>query len=62
MLSGSARLILRADGPAAEETVVAAAGSACIVPRNRWHRLEIDGPTELQSITPRQGSRVEPMT
>jgi mannose-6-phosphate isomerase-like protein (cupin superfamily) len=62
VLSGSARLILRADGPAGEETVVLEAGSACVVPQNRWHRLEIDGPTGLQSITPRRASRVELVT
>lgn len=61
VLSGSARLILRANDSAVEETVVLKAGSACVVPRNRWHRIEIDGPTDLQSITPRHGSRVEPM-
>jgi mannose-6-phosphate isomerase-like protein (cupin superfamily) len=62
VLSGCARLILRAQGLAGEETVVLGAGAACVVPRDRWHRLEVDGPTELQSITPRRGSRVEPAT
>ena len=60
VLSGEARLILRAAGPDEEETVTLRAGTACVVPRNRWHRLEIDGPTDLQSIVPRRGSRLEP--
>lgn len=61
VLSGRARLILRPehDGDQ-EQTVTLEAGTACVVPRNRWHRLEIDGPTDLQSITPRRGSRLEP--
>lgn len=60
VLSGQARLVLRAEGDQAQdEAVVLRPGTACIVPCNRWHRLEIDGPTDLQSITPRRGSRLE---
>ncbi len=59
VLSGQARLILRAEGQDNEETITLRAGTACVVPRNRAHRLEIDGPTDLQSITPRRGTRLE---
>lgn len=60
VLSGHARLVLRADTDAdPEQTVTLTAGTAFVVPQNRWHRLEIDGPTEMQSITPRHGSRLE---
>jgi mannose-6-phosphate isomerase-like protein (cupin superfamily) len=41
------------------ETVTLTVGTAFVVPRNRWHRLEVDGPTDLQSITVRRGTRLE---
>lgn len=62
VLSGRARLILQADRSSPEQSLTLDAGTAYVVPRNRWHRLEIDGPTDLQSITRRQGSRLEPRT
>jgi mannose-6-phosphate isomerase-like protein (cupin superfamily) len=63
VVSGHARLVLRAeDDQGQDETVTLEAGTAYVVPRNRWHRLEIDGPTDLQSITPRRGTRLEPRT
>jgi mannose-6-phosphate isomerase-like protein (cupin superfamily) len=61
VLSGRARLVLRAEeGRAQEEAVTLTAGTAYVVPRNRWHRLEVDGPTDLQAITPRHGTRLDP--
>jgi hypothetical protein len=39
--------------------VTLATGTAYVVPQNRWHRLEVDGPTDLQSITSRRGTRLE---
>lgn len=60
VLSGQARLVLRAeDGQRQDETVTLQAGTGCVIPQNRWHRLEIDGPTDLQVITPRRGTRLE---
>ncbi|GAA2234410.1 hypothetical protein GCM10010430_13920 [Kitasatospora cystarginea] len=50
------------DGPGAEEMVRLPAGSAVIVPRGRWHRLELDGPSDLMSITLRDGTRLERRT
>ncbi|MCG7523397.1 cupin domain-containing protein [Streptomyces sp. OfavH-34-F] len=59
-LSGGIRLHLRPDAPGgAEERVRLSAGSAVIVPRGRWHRLELDGPSDLMSITLRRGTRLE---
>ncbi|HEY3952343.1 MAG TPA: cupin domain-containing protein [Streptosporangiaceae bacterium] len=61
VLSGHARLVLRAEaGQGQDETVTLRPGTGCVIPQNRWHRLEIDGPTDLQAITPRRGSRLEP--
>jgi len=61
VLSGQARLVLRAqDGQDQDEVVTLRAGTGCVVPQNRWHRLEVDGPADLQAITPRRGTRLEP--
>lgn len=38
------------------------AGSAVVVPRGRWHRLELDGPSDLMSLTLRHGTRLEKRT
>lgn len=59
VLTGGARLILRAGQGDDEQTIVLSAPSACVVPGGRWHRLVVDGPTDLISITRRNGSRLE---
>ncbi|WKX71155.1 cupin domain-containing protein [Streptomyces sp. XD-27] len=61
VLAGGARLILRADEAtgAAEETAVLGPGTAYIVPRGRWHRVELDGPGDLMSLTLRRDTRLE---
>ncbi|MGJ5751270.1 cupin domain [Streptomyces puniciscabiei] len=62
-LAGGVRLYVRptAEG-GAEEMVRLAPGTAVIVPRGRWHRLELDAPSDLMSITRRGGSRLEKRT
>ncbi|GAB2618153.1 hypothetical protein GCM10027168_58090 [Streptomyces capparidis] len=59
VLSGGARLTLRADGDCPERSVALAAGQAVIVPRGRWHRVELAGPSDLMSLTLRNGTRLE---
>ena len=62
-LAGGVRIYFRAAEPGgAEEMVRLPAGTAVIVPRGRWHRLELDGPSDLMSVTLRQGTRLEPVT
>ncbi|MFI9253330.1 cupin domain-containing protein [Streptomyces sp. NPDC053069] len=62
-LSGGVRLYLRpAVEGGAEEMVRLGSGTAVIVPRGRWHRLELDAPSDLMSITRRRGSRLENRT
>ncbi|MEU8870555.1 cupin [Streptomyces javensis] len=62
-LAGSVRLYFRPTDPGgAEEMVRLPAGHAAIVPRGRWHRLRLDGPSDLMSITLRQGTRLEKHT
>lgn len=59
-LSGGLRLYFRPTEPGGEEEgVTLAPGTAVIVPRGRWHRLELDGPSDVMSITLRRGSRQE---
>ncbi|MCF3107068.1 cupin domain-containing protein [Streptomyces roseoverticillatus] len=62
-LTGSVRLYFRSDRPGgAEDMVQLQAGTAVIVPRGRWHRLELEAPSDLMSITLRHGTRLEKRT
>ncbi|MGO4616300.1 hypothetical protein AB4305_18675 [Nocardia sp. 2YAB30] len=36
-------------------------GTAYVVPRGRWHRIELDEPSDLMSIGVRDGSRRDPV-
>ncbi|MEV7603066.1 cupin domain-containing protein [Kitasatospora sp. NPDC089797] len=59
-LAGGVRVFFRpVEDGAEEETVRLGAGNAVVVPRGRWHRLELDGPSDLMSITLRSGTRLE---
>ncbi|MEU3726992.1 cupin [Streptomyces sp. NPDC031705] len=59
-LSGGVRLYYRPTTPGgAEDMVQLRAGTAVIVHRGRWHRLELDAPSDLMSITLRHGTRLE---
>jgi mannose-6-phosphate isomerase-like protein (cupin superfamily) len=60
VLSGQARLYLRPrEGEGAPAAVTLAAGTGFVVPCNRWHRFELDAPSDLMSIALRAGSRLE---
>ncbi|WP_369394659.1 cupin [Streptomyces sp. CG1] len=62
-LAGGVRLYFRpATHGSAEDMVQLQAGTAVIVPRGRWHRLELDAPSDLMSITLRHGTRLEKRT
>lgn len=62
-LTGGVRLYFRPTRPRdAEEMVPLPAGTAAIVPRGRWHRLELDAPSDLMSVTLRRGTRIEART
>jgi mannose-6-phosphate isomerase-like protein (cupin superfamily) len=62
-LAGGVRVHFRpTDVDGAEEMVRLPAGTAVIVPRGRWHRLELDAPSDLMSITLRHGTRLEKRT
>ncbi|MEU0061240.1 cupin [Streptomyces sp. NPDC006334] len=62
-LSGGVRLYFRPTAPGGTEDMVQLqAGTAVIVHRGRWHRLELDAPSDLMSITLRHGTRLEKRT
>ncbi|KJY41674.1 cupin [Streptomyces sp. NRRL B-1568] len=62
-LTGGVRLYFRPTKPGgAEDMVQLQAGTAVVVPRGRWHRLELDAPSDLMSITLRHGTRLEKRT
>lgn len=62
-LTGGIRLYFRPDAPGgAEDMVQLQPGTAVVVPRGRWHRLELDTPSDLMSITLRNGTRLEKRT
>ncbi|MGC0327651.1 quercetin dioxygenase-like cupin family protein [Streptomyces sp. SAI-170] len=62
-LSGGIRLHLRPEHPGQEaEEIALPAGTAAIVPRGRWHRLALDAPSDIMSVTVPRGSRLEKRT
>lgn len=58
VLSGGIRVFLRATETATEPVEINA-GEAFIVPRGHWHRIELDEPSELVSLTLRRGTELE---
>ncbi|SDI19624.1 cupin [Nonomuraea jiangxiensis] len=59
-LIGKIRLYLRPERPGqAEEEIRLIAGTAAIVPRGRWHRIELDIPSTIMVVTLPRGSRLE---
>ncbi|QEV21070.1 cupin domain-containing protein [Streptomyces alboniger] len=59
-LSGGIRLYFRPQQPGEkEEEVELAAGTAVVVPRGRWHRIALNTPSDIMSVTVPRGSRLE---
>ncbi|MBC9712445.1 cupin domain-containing protein [Streptomyces sp. TRM66268-LWL] len=59
-LTGGIRMYLRPEQEGdEEEEIKVAAGTAVVVPRGRWHRIALDGPSDLMSVTFPKGSRLE---
>ena len=55
LLSGAADVIV--EGPGRRRVTRLSAGSACVVPRGRWHRLRTREPGHLLFVTPTVGTR-----
>lgn len=63
VLAGSVRLYLKPENEGAPtDPVHLTAGHAYIVPRGRWHRIELDEASDLMSIGPRRGTQLEHRT
>ena len=45
-----------------QEELKLAAGTAVIVPRGRWHRIDLDAPSDIMAVTLPCGSRLEKRT
>jgi hypothetical protein len=59
-LRGATRIYVRAVKPGTpDELVPLLPCQAAIVPRGRWHRLEVDEPTDLLALTVRRGTQFE---
>ncbi|WP_225800824.1 cupin domain-containing protein [Streptomyces sp. NK15101] len=59
-LTGGIRLCFRPEQPGGkEEEIRLAAGTAVVVPRGRWHRIALDGPSDIMSVTLPRGSRLQ---
>lgn len=62
-LIGKMRLYLRPERPGRpEEEIGLTAGTAVVVPRGRWHRIELDTPSSILTMTWPQGGRRERRT
>ncbi|MGW1195436.1 cupin [Streptomyces sp. NPDC002536] len=62
-LTGGIRLHFRPEQPGEEEAGIRlTAGTAVIVPRGRWHRIALDVPSDIMSVTMPRGSRLEKRT
>jgi mannose-6-phosphate isomerase-like protein (cupin superfamily) len=59
---GALRVVLRADTPDDNDDMFAVpAGRGVVVPRGRWHRIELDEPSDLLVVTVRSGSQLKPV-
>ncbi|QKW35408.1 cupin domain-containing protein [Actinomadura sp. NAK00032] len=59
-LIGKIRLYLRPERPERrEEEIRLTAGTAAVVPRGRWHRIELDTPSTIMVATLPRGRRLE---
>jgi quercetin dioxygenase-like cupin family protein len=58
-LTGAVRLYLRSQHGEAEDEIKLDAGTAVVVPRGRWHRIALDGPSDIMSITCPRGSKLK---
>lgn len=61
-LTGGIRLCFRPEQSVQEEQIKLTPGTALIVPRGRWHRVELDAPSDILSLTVARGSHLEKRT
>ncbi|MGE2689597.1 cupin domain-containing protein [Mycolicibacterium pulveris] len=58
-LSGAIRMYFRADDTGDDEEVALAEGAAVIVPRGRWHRIEVDVPSDILAVTVLENTQLQ---
>lgn len=59
-LTGGVRLYLRPERPGGkEEEITLTPGTAAVVPKGRWHRMELDAPSDIMSLAVPRGTRLE---
>ncbi|RLV04467.1 cupin [Streptomyces griseocarneus] len=62
-LTGGIRMYFRPEREGeGEKEVGLTSGTAVVVPRGRWHRIELDAPSDIMSVTVLRGSRLEERT
>jgi mannose-6-phosphate isomerase-like protein (cupin superfamily) len=61
-LAGGIRLHFRRRQPGGPGEIRLTAGTAAIVPRGQWHRIELDAPSDIMSVTVPRGSRLADRT
>ncbi|MDA4109148.1 cupin domain-containing protein [Mycolicibacterium holsaticum] len=58
-LTGAIRMYLRAEDAGDDEEIALAEGTAVIVPRGRWHRIEVDEPSDILAVTVLENTRLQ---
>lgn len=58
-LTGAIRMYFRAEDAGADEQIALAEGAAVIVPRGRWHRIEVDVPSDILAVTVLENTQLE---
>ncbi|MGA4837631.1 cupin [Streptomyces sp. G45] len=59
-LTGGIRLFFLPEQPGErEEEIRLTPGTAAVVPRGRWHRMALEGPSDIMSVTLPRGSRLQ---
>nr|WP_090279431.1 cupin domain-containing protein [Mycolicibacterium komanii]CRL75342.1 Cupin domain protein [Mycolicibacterium komanii] len=57
-LRGAVRITIRAEDSEAEDEIAVPSGAALIVPRGHWHRIQLDEPSDLMSVTVLEGTHL----
>ncbi len=58
-LTGAIRMYFRAEDTGNDEEIALAEGTAVIVPRGRWHRIEVDVPSDILAVTVLENTQLQ---
>lgn len=59
-LTGAIRMYFRTEGAGDDEEIPLAANAAVIVPKGRWHRIEVDVPSDILAVTVLENTQLQP--